>query len=105
MTEENLFIDCVLVTIPTAWELIASMVIWMLCFFAGFMLTENQNTALWLHIQAFDMKPFSCRKCLSTHLTWLSFLFAAYAGGWHFLYLGAMGSWWMYYILNHRHEE
>lgn len=91
---------------PDVTELTVSILIWFACFFAGFLLTENSNTALWLKLPPLlDMRPFNCRLCCSTHLTWLSFLFAAYAGGWHYLYLGAMGSLWTWHILKHRDDE
>lgn len=99
------FNDTLMGVIPTLPEVVISMALWLACFVGGFLLTENANTAIWLKLTFLDMRPFNCRLCLSTHLTWLSFLFAAYAGGWHFLYLGAMGSCWIYYILSHRDDE
>lgn len=105
MTDAIAF-DFVLGLIPTLGELVLSMVIWGLCFFVGFLLTENANTALWLKLQPLlDMRPFNCRLCLTTHITLVTFLIIAYLGGWHFLYLGAAGTIWTFYILSHRDNQ
>lgn len=91
--------------IPTFGEFVLAIVMWFACFFIGFLLTENVHTAIWMKVEAFDMRPFNCRKCLTTHITWICFTMLAYLSGWRYLYLGAMAAAWTYYILAHRDYE
>ena len=60
-------------------QFILAIAIALLSFVAGYVLTETRySLSRW---RVFDMRPFNCRLCLSTHLTWVSETAAALAFG------------------------
>lgn len=91
--------------IPSIWQFTGMVIIWFTAFFLGFLLTEQKDCALFLKYPAlFDMRPFNCRTCLSTHLHWITCVFCAYFNSPYWLIWVMPGSVWMYYILSKRFE-
>lgn len=78
--------------IPTFCEFIAIFFTTLVCYVTAWMLTSNANTAIWMKLEMFDLRPFNCPICLNFWTTLFGFVILAYALNPFFLLWGTIAA-------------